>query len=188
VSATTSAEVSAELLERAVGYTRTCLALVTPDLMGAPTPCAEWDLARLLRHMDDSLAAFAEAAVGRVDPCPPPPLTPEVVASLRARACALLGAWSSDPGRGPVAVAGRPMPRELLAGTGALEIAVHGWDVARACRADRPLPEALARTLLEVAPLVVGDPDRDGRFAAPRAVPEGADAGTRLLAFLGRTA
>jgi uncharacterized protein (TIGR03086 family) len=175
------------LLERAVGYTRTSLGLVTPDRMTAPTPCADWDLAALLRHMDDSLAAFTEAALGYVEPCGPAPAgDPMVIASLKARACALLAAWSADRHAGVVSVAGRPVPSELLAAAGALEIAVHGWDVARACGEDRPLPEGFARCLLAVAPLLVDEDDRPARFAVRRAVPAGASSSARLLGYLGR--
>jgi uncharacterized protein (TIGR03086 family) len=78
------------------------------------------------------------------------------------------------------------MPSTLLACTGALEISVHGWDVARACGHDRPLPVPLAVDLLSVAPLLVDDADRPGRFAGPVDVPPSAGAGDRLLAFLGR--
>ena len=53
---------AAELLERAVVYSRGALASVRPEHLGRPTPCPGWSLGRLLRHMDDSLAAMAEAA------------------------------------------------------------------------------------------------------------------------------
>ena len=84
------------------------------------------------------------------------------------------------------------MPTSLLAATGAIEIVVHGWDVARACGEDRPVPEELAWSLLTVAPVVVGAEDRTGgpgrspRFAAPYDVAPTASASERLLAFLGR--
>lgn len=178
------------LLERAVAYTRTSLGLVTPGALTAPTPCSGWDLRTLLTHMDDSLAAITEAAdIGYVAPRPCNGVPPEValVGALKARACALLGAWSVEPLRREVLVAGRPVPATLLAAAGALEIAVHGWDVARACGVDRPLPEPLARDLLEAAPLVVDDADRPARFAAPLDVVGVATQSERLLAFLGRS-
>ena len=183
-------EQASALLERAVGYTRTSLMLVTDERMGAATPCAGWDLAALLRHMDDSLAAFSEAAdLGYVAPEPTAPTDPAaVVDSLKARACALLAAWSAEPAPAQTSVAGHSMPLPLLAGAGALEITVHGWDVAAACGSSRPIPDALAGLLLEVSDLVVGQPDRSTRFADPVAVPLGADASTRLLALLGRRA
>jgi uncharacterized protein (TIGR03086 family) len=177
------------LLERAIGYTRASLHLVGYDDLGRRTPCRDWDLRALLRHMDDSLLALQEGAdAGYVVLCPhrsePPPADP--VASLRLRACALLGAWTNNGGADLVSVAGSPVAAGVLASTGALEIAVHGWDVARACGHDRPLPEPLAVDLLEVAPSLVSDGDRPARFAAAVDVPASAGASARLLALLGR--
>jgi len=184
----------AELLERAVGYTRGSLELVAGADLGAPTPCAGWDLRALLRHMNDSLAAFTEAAeIGYVDlvPVRTDAEGDALVRRLQGRACALVGAWSRLEallaGR-PVTVADRELPRDLLAGAGALEIAVHGWDVAQACGVDRPLPAALSLELLDVARATVLDEDRPTRFADPVDVPLYARPGTRLLALLGREA
>jgi uncharacterized protein (TIGR03086 family) len=183
------------LLERAVGYTRTSLQLVPHADLHAPTPCAQWDLLTLLRHMNDSLAAFTDAAaIGYVDlvPVPAEDAGPEVGGSivdrLRARACALLAAWSRHPPTGDVAVSDRMLRSDLLAAAGALEIAVHGWDVARACGADRPLPTGLALELLPAVAVVVSDLDRPHRFADRLVVPACATPGTRLLAALGRRA
>jgi len=178
------------LLERAVGYTRTSLQLVAGSDLTARTPCTHWDLLTLLHHMDDSLAAFTDAAeIGYVDLAPEQPGEQpgeQLVGRLKGRACALLAAWAASPTPGAVTVADRAMPSELLAAAGSLEIAVHGWDVARACGVDRPLPAALASELLDVVPLLVGDADRPRRFAEPVVVPPDAAAGSRLLAALGR--
>ena len=128
------------LFERAIGYTRSNLGYVTSTAMACPTPCAGWDLGDLLRHMDDALIALQEAAdIGYVglQPRTDDPAV-DIVAALRARACALLGAWVGRDGDGPVSVAGSPVPADVLASTGALEVAVHGWDVARACGHERP--------------------------------------------------
>jgi len=181
------------LLERAVGYTRGCLALVRPDLLDAPTPCTDWDLRTLLRHLDDSLAAFTEAgSVGAVAPSPPvepPPLVGPVetrdVVATSTRASALLAAWT-DPPYPAVEVAGHLVGTDLLAGAGALEVAVHGWDVSVACGAPRPLPALVALDLLDLVPLLVGPADRPLRFAPPVAVRRSAAPSARLLAALGR--
>jgi uncharacterized protein (TIGR03086 family) len=184
----------AALLERAVGYTRASLQLVPDADPEAATPCAGWDLLTLLRHMDDSLAAFTDAAeVGYVDLRPPPDGDPrrtalQVVDRLKQRACAALGAWASPGVADTVRVADRGVRSDLLAAAGALEISVHGWDVAQACGVDRPLPPALAVDLLEVVPLLVGSADRPHRFADPVDVPVHARPSSRLLAALGRRA
>jgi uncharacterized protein (TIGR03086 family) len=109
---------------------------------------------------------------------------------LKSRACALVSAWSRLDAllaARPVAVADRELSTDVLAGAGALEIAVHGWDVAQACGVDRPLPPALSIELLDMATATVRDADRPGRFADPVDVPLHARPGTRLLAALGRT-
>ena len=67
-----------ELLDRSLAYTRVALADVRPELIGRPTPCAGWDLGRLLAHMEDALDAFTEAAAGRVEVAPLPPLESRV--------------------------------------------------------------------------------------------------------------
>ena len=181
----------AELLERAVAYTRGCLQLVPGTPPDAHTPCEQWDLRTLLRHMDDALSVFTDAAeVGYVDlvPVPADGELPLLVERLRQRACALLAAWSVHPGTGDVTVAGQPMRSDLLAGAGSLEITVHGWDVAQACGIDRPVPAALALELLDVVPVLVADADRPARFAQRVDVPVHARPSTRLLAALGRRA
>jgi uncharacterized protein (TIGR03086 family) len=139
--------------------------------------------------MNDALAAFTEAAeIGYVDLVPVHGTDPgaELVERLKGRACALLAAWAHHPGTCPVSVADRELRSDLLAAAGSLEIAVHGWDVARACGVDHPLPAALASELLEVVPLFVHDTDRPHRFADPVDVPPHARPSTRLLAALGR--
>lgn len=178
------------LFERAIGYTRSSLRYVTHTAMACPTPCADWNLGALLRHMDDALIALQDAAdIGYVDlqPRTDDPAV-DIVAALRVRACALLGAWAGKDGDGEISVAGSPMAAGVLASTGALEVAVHGWDVARACGRDWQLPPRLAEDLLELAPLLVSDDDRPVRFAPPVDVRPLAPPGERLLAFLGRRA
>ncbi|MGZ4483243.1 MAG: TIGR03086 family metal-binding protein [Nocardioidaceae bacterium] len=181
------------LLERSVAYTRGSLHLVSRDMLRRPTPCRAWDLEALLRHMDDALSAFTDAAeIGYVDVRPVAPADPAadpaapLVDRLRSRACALVGAWVHNPRENPVVVGDRPLARGLLAAAAATEITVHGWDVARACGADRPIPSGLAAELLEAAPLLVDAADRPHRFAGRVDVPDDAPPGDRLLGFLGR--
>jgi uncharacterized protein (TIGR03086 family) len=176
-----------ELLERAVGYTRVSLHAVAGTRMDVPTPCRDWNLRALLEHMRDSLAALEEAArAHRVSVRPVPPAGGGVVERLRAPACALLAAWTHDEGAEMVEIAGSRMDAALLAAAGAVEVAVHGWDVAQACRCPHPLPEGLAHDLLGLLPVLVTAADRPHRFAPARHVPPAAGAPQRLLAALGR--
>ncbi len=96
-----------------------------------------------------------------------------------------------------VAVGGLPMPAGLVACTGAVEIAVHGWDVSAAraragrgsagCEGDfpeTPIPAGLAARMLRLSPLLVAG--REGLFAVPVEVPAQASPGDRLVGYLGR--
>ena len=183
---------ASELLERALGYAAGSLALVRPALLSRPTPCAGWDLRTLLRHLDDSLLALIEATgTGRVaapGPAAPGPAAAAVdpAGTLRDRARILIGRCAAGTGPAVVAVGDRQLTARAVAAAGALEIAVHGWDIARACGADRPLPPSFALRLLSVSSLLVDDADRPVRFAPPLPVPDGDNPGSRLLAFLGR--
>jgi uncharacterized protein (TIGR03086 family) len=174
------------LLERAITYTLGSLRLVTPADLSRPTPCLDWDLHALLHHMDDSLTALDEALdTGQMALEPIIP-TDDVLCTLRTRATRLLGAWTTALDRDLVDIAGCPLTTTVVMTAGAIEVAVHGWDVGQACRADRPLPDSLAEELLELSPLFVTEADRRTRFAAP--VPLGGLAAPtdRLVAFLGR--
>jgi uncharacterized protein (TIGR03086 family) len=180
---------SLELLERAIGYTRVQLQVVTPAMLCRPTPCAGWSLATLLDHMADSLDALIDAADLRsvtLAMAPGPAFSAVgAVEALRERACALLGAWSAVAHDDDVAVGDRALSSSLLACAGALEVAVHGWDVSQSTGAREPIPAALARDLLTWADVLVTDADRPARFDYPL---EGPSVGpsSRLLRLLGR--
>ncbi|HKA05335.1 MAG TPA: hypothetical protein VKD67_13440, partial [Acidimicrobiales bacterium] len=78
------------------------------------------------------------------------------------------------------------MPGSLLGGFTTLDIAVHGWDLARATGQSAELDDALAADVLAFARQTITD---DGR--APRIGPEltaapGASVTDQLVAFLGR--
>lgn len=181
------------LLERAVGYTRVALAAAPGTPPDSPTPCAQWPLSDLLTHMDASLRTLDQAAlVGGIMLFDPPQTqhrelgVREQVRLLSARACDLLDSWLGGQAPAVFRIGGSELQAGLLASSGALEITVHGWDVARACDLDHPIPAALAADLLSYAPLLVTDTDRPHRFGMP--IPTGSDASPQeeLLALLGR--
>ncbi|PRY43886.1 TIGR03086 family metal-binding protein [Umezawaea tangerina] len=171
------------LLERAVTYTLGCLRAVTPEALSHPTPCHDWDLRALLWHLVDSLTALHEAAADGHVPLDSDLAThDDPVTAARDRARDLLGAWTAQDGRA-VSIGGCPVTTDIVARAGALEVAVHGWDVARACHDTRPIPRALADELYPAALLLVSAADRPARFAPPL-TPKTPD--DRLLAYLGR--
>ena len=177
------------LLERAVGYALGSLDAVSGADLARPTPCAEWDLRALLDHLNDSLLALHEAAaLGQVYPDVGDYAAAAVdpVAVLRDRATRLVGAWTPPAPRREVAFGALSLTTAIVTATGALEVAVHGWDVARACGADTTIPAGLADDILDVVPLLVSAADRPERFAVAVEPPFGAVPSDRLVAFLGR--
>jgi uncharacterized protein (TIGR03086 family) len=179
------------LLESAIGYALGTVQAVTPDLLSRPTPCRGWDLGMLLRHACESLAALGEGVqagqVGLRPSAGDDNAAADPARAFRERASLLLGAWSSG-GRQhrSVAIADRCLTPDILAAAGAIEIAVHGWDVSRACGHCEAIPPALAADLLAVAVLLVPGDGRYPLFAAPVPVTPTADPSDRLTAFLGR--
>lgn len=174
-----------ELLERSLAFTTLALAGVSDADLDRPTPCSRWTLGTLLTHMGDALDAFLEAAGGVVAVTPPAPAT-DRVGELREKACALLGAWvRARPA--VVRVGDLALGSAVLVTAAALEITVHGWDVAQATGHPQQVPADLARGLLVAADRLVDDGDRGVRFGPVRATPPDAPADVRLLAFLGRT-
>lgn len=176
------------VLDAALTWTHGALQHARTADPDAPTPCAAWSLRELVAHLDDSLAALDEAAAGRVD-LGRAPLGPEPASVLVDRACrrarAVRAAWEARVTSAPVGVGELTLGRDTVTLVGALEVTVHGWDVARGAGVDLAVPADLATRLLPVARLAVGD-ERAGRFAGAVAHGPAAPAAERLLAFLGR--
>jgi uncharacterized protein (TIGR03086 family) len=181
----------ARLIEPSIGYALGVVLAVTPELLSRPTPCREWDLRMLLRHATESLAAIDEGIeAGRIGLGPAAEdgdLAADPARAFRDRACQLLDTCTS-PGRQRqvIEIAGCPLAASVMAAAAALEVAVHGWDISRACGQRQPIPRALATGLLVIAPVLVPVAGRHPLFAAPVTVPATADPSDRLAAYLGR--
>jgi uncharacterized protein (TIGR03086 family) len=181
-----------ELLGSAVSYAFAGAALGNAQLLRRPTPCSGWDLAMLLDHVSDSIGVLHQAITAGGDgvSAAPPGYRvpgPDPVARLRGQAARLLDACAADgPAERRVAIWDRELTASMVAVTGAIEIAVHGWDISVACGARRPVPPGLATVLLPIAPLLITPGTRPGLFADPVRLPGPASPGDQLVAFLGR--
>ena len=179
------------LLEHAISYALASADQATPQHLPLATPCEAWDLRTLLLHVTDSLAVLTDAMrtphIALVPPpAPEPTANADPVACLRRRARHLLGACATSTDERLVAIADRELTTTMVTAAGAIEIAVHGWDISATCGTPRPIPPGLAAALLPLAPLLIPRATRSGLFAAPVPVPESADPTDRLIAFLGR--
>jgi uncharacterized protein (TIGR03086 family) len=188
------------LLEEAIHYAVTAVQPITPRLLTRRTPCREWDLMMLLLHLGNSLGALHEGMhLGRValggrrhggsgrpghagdeslaDP----------VSAFRVRAVRLLRSCEALRERTrQVAIGAADFSSDMVAGVGAIEVAVHAWDIAQASGAPRPIPASLAAELLQISPMAVPESDRHPLFAEAVEPPPFAHSSDRLVAFLGR--
>ncbi|MDT5015781.1 MAG: hypothetical protein QOD39_1941 [Mycobacterium sp.] len=138
------------------------------------TPCTEWDLATLIRHLADSALVLRQLLDGTMPELPPP----AGCAAAQHELARLRDAVDRAP---------RSVPSlDLAALAGSYELTVHAWDINRTTRNNECLPRDLVSSLLELAPLVLDDIDRTGLFAAP--LPPGSERSDeeRLLALFGR--
>ena len=175
------------LLAAAVRYALAGAALVTPRLLPCPTPCPDWDLETLLDHLSDSIGVLHEALATGGARAAPGYLGPDPVVRLRDQTTGLLAACAAAGTTGRLCFIGdRALTARMVILTGAIEITAHGWDIAVACGARRPIPPGLASVLLPIAPLLITPSTRPGLFADPVWLPGPASPGDQLVAFLGR--
>ncbi len=190
MTGTVSLELSAEvaLLARATGYALESLAEVTDADLGRPTPCGDWDLRTLLLHLADSAEGLTGLALTGDPVLPSLPRTDgaDPAAVARDRLLRLLDVLTSAVADDRPGDPDRAAHARAAARGGAIELAVHGWDVATACGSRHVMAPRLATAVLQAATSLVEDGARPGLFAAPAAPPPDAGPEDRLVAFLGR--
>lgn len=125
-----------KLLQDALGQSAAILAAIRPDLLASPTPCREWDVRALLRHLvaQDMRNFLASARGEAVDwLTPPDDLPADWAAAFREQAEVLLDTWrSADLDRLVAAPGGHEAPLRSRADVQIAELAMHGWDLVRA--------------------------------------------------------
>jgi uncharacterized protein (TIGR03086 family) len=179
------------LLEQAISYAARSVLDVTPALLPRPTPCRGWDLDMLLRHASESLAALHDGTVtghvGLIPAAPDRGPATDPARVFRDQVGRLLAARATADCRHQVVDIGDlPLPAIAIECAGAIEIAVHGWDISQACGQRRPIPDPLAAGLLAIAPLLIPETGRHPLFSPPVTTTAQAGPGDRLVAFLGR--
>jgi uncharacterized protein (TIGR03086 family) len=181
--------------EHASTATEKRVAGVSPAQLQAPTPCVEWDVGALLRHLVATLRAVeARFTGGAADGLGPPGGLPsedvlgdDYLSAYRDAAQSLLTVIR-PPGaldrkyHTPVG----ELPGSLLAEAAVLDLVVHGWDIAKATGQDTRIDSALAEHALAFAQGFVKDQMRPRVYGHRTNMPDDAPAGDRLLAFVGR--
>lgn len=170
----------------ATRYLLRSILLVRDTELSAPTPCRDWDLRHLLRHICASLHQLTDVLADRGRATDTGPET-NLVDALRIRTVdLLLGAMSLPTAGRWCEIGDRIVPARTVVDVAAIEMALHGWDIAQACRMDRPVPADLAATLLKVAPPLAEAGLAERVFAAPVELLPTATPSDQLVALFGR--
>ncbi|RZS31366.1 uncharacterized protein (TIGR03086 family) [Herbihabitans rhizosphaerae] len=146
----------AQLVARAAAPMVEIINDIKPDQLGMRTPCAEYDVRKLVNHLlfwGPSLvgAAYKESV--------PPPAEAETdvdltegdwAAVLDAHVARLVEAWSRPSAwEGVTSMGPMELPAPLIAGMVVGELVIHGWDLARATGQHPAWDEDVLEYLLE---------------------------------------
>jgi uncharacterized protein (TIGR03086 family) len=168
----------------AVHETLRLLKSAGPKDWARPTPCAGWDLRRLVAHMTGQHHGFAAAAAGGnagadLSLWAERPLGEDPVHTYRASADAVLAAFAPDDVLTrtfllPELSTDRTFPAPVAIGFHFLDYVVHAWDVARTLDVELHLDTPTAEAALALARRV---PDDERRLDAAAPFRPALDAG-----------
>ena len=170
---------SVVILSRALDQAGDCLAAVHEDQLSQPTPCKDWDVARLIAHMVASPGNLLELSQGGTPDWSkePDPVVGEWASDFRSAADDLIHYWHE---KGPDADAGQIDWQTA-------ELAVHTWDLVQATGQPARLdPEVAERGLAFMSGALT--PENRGQAFGPEvSAPADAPPYDRLAAFAGRS-
>jgi uncharacterized protein (TIGR03086 family) len=165
---------------------------VPDDRWRDPTPCEDWSVRDLVNHLVNEQLWAPHLLTGETlehvgdryegDVLGDDPVATWERASRQARAAFL----RPDAVEGTVHTSMGELPAEEYTHQMTVDLAIHGWDLARAIGADEQLDPELVEDLHGI-----WEPRREllassGVFAPPVEVPDDASPQVRLLALLGR--
>jgi uncharacterized protein (TIGR03086 family) len=182
---------STENLATAIASTRSVLAGVQKSQLGAPTPCAEWNVSALINHIVGGQFYFASAvggtaaSDGEVDYA-----AGNYLADFDAGSAMCLEAFGRDGALDAMhQLAFGAMPGAAAMNVCTTDTFTHGWDLARATGQSTDLAPAFATELLAGVRSNLPDDLRNEQgspFGLEQAAPAGAAPADELAAFLGR--
>lgn len=159
----------------------------------AATPCAQLDLRALVEHVVGTTTALARLGLGEpLDAADPwgggqGAADGDWPVRLQDNLDAIARGWSRPQAwEGEAEVGGTAMPRSTLGEMALVEVAMHGWDVARALGRTVELPPDVARAVDEAVASSADLGRRMGAYGPEVAVPDDAPSFDRALAKAGR--
>jgi uncharacterized protein (TIGR03086 family) len=181
-------------MQRACASTERTIEGVTAEHYDLATPCVDWNTRALLNHVLGTLALGA-GLLSDVEPTVQmaPGSVPDTdlvgddpLKAYRIGVDRLLVAAGGDALTRSHSTPLGAMPGSVLGGFTTLDIAVHGWDLAKATGQDAELDDDLADEVLTFAMQTITDTTRAPRIGPEVTIGPGASATERLVAFLGR--
>ncbi|MBB4692162.1 TIGR03086 family metal-binding protein [Paractinoplanes abujensis] len=171
-----------DIMVRALTTSAAVVRDVTPEQAGLSTPCHEWDVRALTHHLLLVVEALEMAGHGE-------PIADEhwVSPSARSFDVGAADAWQGpEPWQRPVRMGGTPMPADMAVAMLVSDVAIHGWDLARATGQEYRVDDGVAATTLRFV-TTMGEQGRAmGIFAQPVTVPGDVSTFDRALALSGR--
>lgn len=178
-------------LQAGIDHARPIVAAITQDDYGRPTPCEAWTVRELINHMLGALTMFRDVAVeGVADPAlfARDLIGDDALASFNRVSAQVVAGWQAD-GRldGTAKLPWGEFPAPFALQFPAMDMLVHGWDLARATGQQHEWEDELVLDNLMFAQSTLASPEiRVGFYAAPIDLPGDAPGIDRLVAFLGR--
>jgi uncharacterized protein (TIGR03086 family) len=184
-----------DAFEASTKSTRDFVSAINQAQLGLPTPCTAWDVHNLLNHLLGTLSLGAAllsstAPVVAMEPggLPASDLVGDdpLMAYDRGAQKLLDTAQRTGMLEGTRQTPFGEMPVAMLAGFTTLDIAVHGWDIAKATAQSAVLDNSLAGHVLEFARMAVTPDTRAPRIGPEIPAASGASLTAQLVAFMGR--
>jgi uncharacterized protein (TIGR03086 family) len=179
---------SLDLLQRAIDQLGTLIADIRPEQATQATPCPDWNLRQLVNHVVFDLQTFDASMRGTPRGAPDADLIAgDWQAAYRASASSLMDAWQSRGTEGSMHTRLGDVPLTWAVDQQVADLAVHGWDVARAVgKPTSQLDPEVGQVGLEFLRANLKPEYRGQAFAPEAPAPDSAPLYDRLAAFSGR--
>lgn len=175
---------------RAITITRRVIDGITPEQMGAATPCTEWDVRAVINHLVVGNKMVSAMAAGDT-----PPDRNAVLVGADPKADFATSAREADAAFRAEGVMGRTfrlpfgeVPGPMMAGMRFVDTLVHAWDLAKATGQSTTLDPELCQTALDLARMRMGSGPRQAGAPIGPEVETSAEAPVcdRFAAYMGR--
>jgi uncharacterized protein (TIGR03086 family) len=167
---------------------------VKPDQLDAPTPCAEYDVRKLINHL--LFWGPSLEGAGRKQIVPPPGASDTEVeltggdwaAELEAQLGRTAEAWSQPAAwQGTTRMVGpTELPASMIGGMVVCEMVAHGWDLARATGQRPSWDDELLAFVHEEVTRTADQGRRMGAYGPEVAVPPSSSTLDKVLGLMGR--